>query len=351
MLLIKRCTLAEVFFCVLFLSFLGELAAQGIVEPSAKRKSPNRISQVGKSEDLSYPVCLNPKLSDPDLDGWGWENSKTCRTKFGRAKTSSKERTKNFHSASRLLNSASDFGIIYENDFEDSKLGPYTKEDVSRDWNSPSYIRGFRSGKTNIVDDGGSQGNVLKVSYLKGQSGFQTSSGFPMKLPKSLDQVYLAFDIKFAPGFDRVAGGKLPGMCGGVCNSGLNKPSGYDGWSVRSLWQSESGFASYVYHAAQRNRFGDIKPWRWDDHSEDWHRVQYNIRLNKVGLKNGLLEIWLDGKIVLMLNNIEFRRDIKLGIDTFYFSTFFGGKGKNWAPKEDTYILFDNFIISSQAIY
>ncbi len=326
--------------------------AIGVSKRIAPRKSEKNLNsaKVEKVSDRKYPKCVKPELSDPDSDGWGWENSRTCKNYLKSTPVFRKSISSTFRSASSS-NSSGSFGVVYENDFEQSSVGPYSQKDVFREWNSPSHIRGFRAGKTSIFNEGGSQGKVLKIYFPRGQSGFQTSSGFRMNLPENYEEVYLAFDMKLAPGFNRVFGGKLPGLCGGRCPIGSTKPSGYDGWSVRSLWQADEGFASYIYHASQKNQTGDIRPWRWDQSTGEWHRVQYKIRLNQVGLKNGLLEIWLDGKIVLVLNNIEFRRDDKIGVDTFYFSSFFGGQGKSMAPESDTYILFDNFVISSQSIY
>ena len=52
---------------------------------------------------------------------------------------------------------------------------------------------------------------------------------------------------------------------------------------------------------------------------------------------------------MLDLDNIRFRDVAELQIDGFYFSTFFGGSGKQWNTTKDEIAFFDDFLITEVA--
>ena len=60
-----------------------------------------------------------------------------------------------------------------------------------------------------------------------------------------------------------------------------------------------------------------------------------------------MLEAWFDGRKVLSLENLMYRKTSDIGINLFYFSTFFGGNDPSWAPAADQVVSFDNFRIST----
>ena len=65
------------------------------------------------------------------------------------------------------------------------------------------------------------------------------------------DDLYCSYYVRFAPGFDYVKGGELPGLAGGAANTGGNKPTGRDGWSARMMWRTGGEVVQYVYHVDQ----------------------------------------------------------------------------------------------------
>ena len=204
----------------------------------------------------------------------------------------------------------------------------------------------------------------MQVTYPAGRYGaagataFLSDVQFGMLLPKSYEELYIAYDIRFEEGFDFVKGGKLPGLCGydvnqasnTGCNTGGGYPSGYDGWSARGMWREDGILENYVYHASQRNFYGDDEFWDVSAEPGVWHRVQHRVVLNTPGQKNGILEAWFDGTKVLSLQNLEYRKTNTIGINLFYFSTFFGGNDASWAPSTDQVMNFDNFVLSTSLI-
>jgi len=74
------------------------------------------------------------------------------------------------------------------------------------------------------------------------------------------------------------------------------------------------------------------------------------VVLNTVGASDGILEAWFDGSKVLENNRMEYRTTQSVGINLFYFSTFFGGNDPSWAPATDQTLYYDNFVISTDKI-
>ena len=81
-----------------------------------------------------------------------------------------------------------------------------------------------------------------------------------------------------------------------------------------------------------------------------YHLVEHRIVMNTPGQHDGIVQGWFDGELALDRTDVRFRDVDTLAIDAFYFSTFFGGSDATWAPPADTYVYFDEFIISTAPI-
>lgn len=337
------------------------------VEPEAEAEAENeneneKENEVSEIIDGLYrgrvPVCSSPN-SDIDGDGWGFEFHTSCKVVEGYVAPGSIPDV-----APEGNSSQQKVGIVYQQDFNISDFGLYQGDQLNNEWQSPQWHLGFDQGRVTIVDTGGSHGNAMQVTYpaggygAAGASAFLSDVQFGMQLPKTYEELYIAYDIRFAQGFDFVRGGKLPGLCGSDvnlapntgCNTGGGYPSGYDGWSARGMWREDGILENYVYHASQRNFYGNDEFWNVSATPGVWHRVQHRVVLNTPGLKNGILEAWFDGTKVLSLQNLEYRKTNTIGINLFYFSTFFGGNDASWAPSTDQIMNFDNFVLSTSLI-
>ncbi|OED42536.1 hypothetical protein AB833_05865 [Chromatiales bacterium (ex Bugula neritina AB1)] len=306
-----------------------------------KKKDTGGPKKDGTLYKGRHPYCSSPD-ADIDGDGWGYENHRSCFV--GTAKK--------------------DPGLIFRQQFNLSSPGLYQGDQLNSGWDTPRWHIGFDEGRVSIVTDDAAHGNAMEVTYPAGAYGSDGASAFladvqfSMGLPKSYDELYLSYDIKFGKDFQFVLGGKLPGLCGADtnqapetgCNTGGGFPSGYDGWSARTMWRADGAMENYVYHAGQKNYYGDDEHWNVHATPERWHRIQQRVVLNSVGRKNGILEAWFDGKKVLSIDNFEYRKIESVGINLFYFSTFFGGNDPTWAPTADQTIRFDNFAISTKPI-
>lgn len=323
--------------------------------PPAATNNPDIVNGLYRG---THPICSSPS-SDIDGDGWGFEYHLSCKVVEGYVAPGSTAATP---PDGNDINSK--VGVIYNQTFSASEEGFYQADALNNEWQTPFWHLGFDQGRVQIVDTGGSNGHAMEVTYPAGSYGaggasaFLSDVQFGMGLPKTFEELYVAYDIRFAVGFDFVKGGKLPGLCGADvneaprtgCNTGGGYPTGYDGWSARGMWREDGRLENYVYHASQRNYYGDDEFWNVSATPGTWHRVQHRVVLNTPGMKNGILEAWFDGSKVLSLNNLEFRKTNSIGINLFYFSTFFGGNDASWAPSTDQTMNFDNFVLSTDRI-
>lgn len=259
-------------------------------------------------------------------------------------------------------------GILYTNDFEDDPVGIYSVANLRADWNSPGWNDGVDEGRVSITDDADAFGDrSLVVNYEAGETT-GSKAQWKLDLGDSYEELFLTYRVRFDDDFDFVRGGKLPGLIGGVGNTGGSKPNGADGWSARMMWRTDGSGGSrlnpnqanavqYLYHPDQPTQFGHDQRWndgssgQWATFDSDvWYHFQHRIVMNTPGQHDGIVQAWLDGEMVLDVDDIRFRDVASLKIDELYFSTFFGGSSEVWEPDEDQQIYFDDFVIATEYI-
>ena len=68
------------------------------------------------------------------------------------------------------------------------------------------------------------------------------------------------------------------------------------------------------------------------------------------GDKNGRIQTWFDGELVLDVDTLRLRDYDTVKVDKFYLSMFHGGSCAEWAPTHDCFIRYDNFTVSTDSI-
>lgn len=300
--------------------------------------------------DEGTPYCTDSR-ADKDGDGWGWENDHSCIIDPNLPKRGSDVATQ--------VVIQEDL-VVFEQDFETSNVGPYLPEVLNEQWDTPIWHLGLNEGRVQVVQDA-EKGKAIEVLFPANEFGgggataFLNDLAFGVGFERSFEELYVSYDVKFADDFEFVRGGKLPGLCGynntqsptDGCNTGGGFPTGYDGWSARGMWREEGILENYMYHADQFYQYGDDEVWGVKAQPGTWHRIQHRVVMNTVGEANGLVEAWFDGVKVLSSNTMLYRKTADIGINLFYFSTFYGGADPSWAPNSDQYIYFDNFRIAT----
>lgn len=259
--------------------------------------------------------------------------------------------------------------------FENRSVGMYGNAEAKEDFKRNDYDKSwwYAMDKNNgenskVVYDGEEHGNVLQLKYPKGCVG-PNDNDTPacagqiiQPLVKTADTMWSAYDIFFEDGFEFQLGGKLPGLCGGECYTGNAMPETGDGWSARIMWRKDGNAVQLIYFMGQKSEYGDDFKWNLNGTIQQkqfttgiWHRIVNKVSMNTVtipgtGDKNGRVQAWIDGELVLDVDTLRLRDYENVKVDKFYLSTFHGGSSAEWAPTHDCFIRYDNFTVSTDSI-
>lgn len=246
-------------------------------------------------------------------------------------------------------------GGLWHLGFANSPVGAYTESQIEADWQGVQWAS--PQGRAEIVETSGER--FLRIHYPAGgvgpgEGGAQWRVDLDGVLGQTYDELYVAYRVRFRSGFDFVRGGKLPGLLGGEGNTGGNAPDGTDGWSGRMMWRPEGRAVQYLYHPDQSGTYGEDLAWDLGTERRfppgSWVTVEHRIVMNTPGQRDGIVQGWWNGQLALDRRDIRFRDVSSFAVDGFYFSTFFGGSGADWAPTRDEYVDFDDFVYSDRPI-
>lgn len=164
-------------------------------------------------------------------------------------------------------------------------------------------------------------------------------------IPDGAEWARLTYKICFPSGFNWVKGGKLPGLYGGIGNTGSNHPDGTDGFTTRCMWRENGKGIGYPFVANTPDKFGTTIPLGDPMFEADgnWHEMRQEVRLNESGKQNGAIIYFYDGRTVGTASGLEFRTVGSLRIEGVLFQTFFGGGTADWATPDRTHVDFAGF--------
>jgi hypothetical protein len=168
---------------------------------------------------------------------------------------------------------------------------------------------------------------------------------------KPIDKATLKYQVFVPSDFDFVKGGKLPGLAGGLGNTGGLIPNGSDGWSVRFMFKENGTLCAYAYYPDMHSDFGEKLflmqgNFRATLKTGQWNQIELSIKMNQAHLNNGGITARLNGEGLISRQHLNFRKTEMLKIDHLLFSCFMGGDDNSYAPNKDQSLLFKNFIIT-----
>ncbi len=247
------------------------------------------------------------------------------------------------------------------------------------------------------------QGKALRGRTVAGQAnGFGGHANFVNMGPGSgagiaeQEEAYLRYRVNFPTDYVWVnpndgGHGKLPGLAGKATggadwavSAGGRRWNGTtaikrledlgtaDGWSARLLWQKDMGASVYLYAPNQYGRvtgtpgtdsfraFGRAVRLKVDPYNSSssnmkfntgWNTIEQYVKMNTPGQANGELKIWMNGKLGLHMTNVMYRSSQRpnLKITQIFWSWFYGGPQNDY-PHKDSYIYFDDVVISKAPI-
>ncbi len=213
----------------------------------------------------------------------------------------------------------------------------------SRDLKDRSDIQWAKLGDRLSIQRFG-KSRLLRVHYPSGKWGSNDSGAQFMVSLEPRRSYECSYRVRFPKQFDFAKGGKLPGLAGGTATAGLDRPSG-DGWTARYMWREHGKLVLYLYHMDQKGRQGDDISLSVRVQPGKWMQLKQSVTVNDFDKSNGRIRVWVDGRLVLDRKELRLQSEEKALVSKFYFSTFFGGKGKEWAPKKDMSIDFTDMIV------
>lgn len=240
--------------------------------------------------------------------------------------------------------------------FENGKHGQaYTSAQLSEDGFSFPWTNGFGEGRVTIDSSIAYQGkNSIRVKYPKDAVGpSQGGAQAPITF-EGRQEAYISYWLYFSENFDwggEHEGGKLPGLAGGENCSGGQHCDGTNGFSARLMWRTGGKAVLYLYHMDKPEKYGENIPLMIDEkqvvfEKGQWYKISERVKINSGKKHDGEVEVWINDQPALLKSGLQFVSDGSL-VDNFYFSTFHGGSGAEWAPLEDCSIYFDDWVIST----
>jgi len=240
------------------------------------------------------------------------------------------------------------FNFLFENNYNNDATGQYVPSEFVADWNVAAGSR--PNGDVEIITDDAAHQKAMRAYYPQGTIGPSATHGFTWYsyFGTRGEEIYFSYDIRFKPGFEWVHGGKIPGIVGGSVTSG-QAPTSTSGFSARMMWKGGGALVFYIYHPDQPGTVGETMEWEgFHFQTGKWYnltiRVVLNSIVNSVAQRNGILEGYVDGKLVFQKSDFRFRLNSTIKIDKMYICSFFGGSSVEWEALRDEWIDMDNFV-------
>ena len=204
-----------------------------------------------------------------------------------------------------------------------------------------------------------------------------TGSQFRVEIPGSNhEEIYVSFDIELPADIVLTRHGKFgPGVLGGPeVTTGGNTSDGYNGFSIRNLFNlrdfgsADSQYpqgtgAIYAYYVDQPNSSGESIPSRIGSVPQLWElggvtSVQIRVKMNTPetaqgrgdGRKDGILQVWYNGNLVMDLRDMRYRHDNDIHIDDFFYSAFYGGGSDIFSTTKEEMVWFGDIAVSDKPL-
>ncbi len=212
--------------------------------------------------------------------------------------------------------------------------------------------------RVSIVNDGAGKMHI-RVRYPKGSinpsnknaprggAGFYFNAGFENF---KRDAACLRYRVRIPTDFSFGRGGKLPGLYGGKPPSGCKKGAELEGFSTRYMWRREGKGTLYAYLPGKQEKCGKLIGYgKWSFAPGHDYVLEQEILLNSVNSADGVIRVWVNGKLMIDEDNAIFRQGISdyknIKIKGVMFNSFFGGKDPTWASPKDQHLDFSEFSV------
>ncbi|KAK7691402.1 hypothetical protein QCA50_004801 [Cerrena zonata] len=196
--------------------------------------------------------------------------------------------------------------------------------------------------------------------FMKGPNDFATELG-----KATSTHVLFNYEVLFESEWEWRKGGKLPGIFGGAGDAAYTCTGGRqsDGkcFNLRLMWRENGKGELYAYlplTSSNTEHLLSVPP-RSIQHPDygfsvgrgaftfvpgRWTTIAERIKLNTIGYEDGEIEVFIDGKSVILATGLILRDStaIESRVRGLHFQTFFGGHAPEWASPKTQRAWFTN---------
>lgn len=209
----------------------------------------------------------------------------------------------------------------------------------------------------------------IKLPAGKRGGGAGANTGYP--LAKPVDEATTTYELMFETPFDWAKAGKLPGPCGVIDGVPATlatggKDCGDKAWSGRLMWltptagswllngtrrraKAPAEIVGYEYHAGQADQFGDNEWTGFVPTVGQWFTVTIRTVMNTVGKNDGVLQISINGDLLVDRHDYVWRTRPDLHITHYLEAIFPGGGDDSYASTVDRYVRIRNVRVTTPA--
>ncbi|MCU0429030.1 MAG: hypothetical protein MUF42_03585, partial [Cytophagaceae bacterium] len=220
----------------------------------------------------------------------------------------------------------------------------YTIDMLRSDFNgvnsrAAGEVRGFDGDGKSFLANTTAGNGTLRANYPANIAG-GTNSGFLFdKMFEPTEEAVMEYRVMFEGTGPRnefvwAAGGKLPGLGGTALNPGMipvgcttDRNSIENGFSARLMWRRNGELVVYTYFPDRTSSCG-VDYLFFTARPNVWYTIRQHIKLNTPGQRNGILEMFVDGRQVMNKRDVLYRNAGKSNvfINDAIFHTYRGGK-------------------------
>ncbi len=166
--------------------------------------------------------------------------------------------------------------------------------------------RGMLENARVVNVDGAPSRSVLEVRVSGNPEEAGVRSGWQMASLRSAHSACLAYSVWLPEGFQYGNLGLLPGLYAGRKLDPSERPVQGTGFATRVRWSSEGGGDVVVQAPATPDGQG-FSGDAFKLPTGRWVRVEQEVALNTPGQADGILRVWIDGKLAVETGGIAYR--------------------------------------------
>lgn len=168
--------------------------------------------------------------------------------------------------------------------------------------------RGMLENARVVAADGAPSRSVLEVRVSGTPDEAGVRSGWQMASLRAARSACLAYSVWLPDGFQYGNLGLLPGLYAGRKLDPSERPVQGAGFATRVRWSSEGG-GDVVVQAPSTPDGQGFSGDAFKLPTGRWVRVEQEVGLNNPGQADGILRVWIDGKLAVEAGGVVYRGD------------------------------------------